>query len=54
MQIVLATLHVRPSAQAVPLAAACLAAALPEERRQQTHLLDLFPDQSDDQRNNFV
>ncbi len=49
MQIVLATLHVRPSAQAVPLAAACLAAALPEERRQQTHLLDLFPEQSDDE-----
>lgn len=49
MHIVLATLHVRPSAQAVPLAAACLAAALPERLQRQTRLLDLFPDQDDEQ-----
>jgi len=44
MIIALPTLHVRPSAQAVPLAAGCLAAALPAELRQGAHLLDLFPD----------
>lgn len=49
MQIVLATLHVRPSAQAVPLAAACLAAALPEDMRRQARLLDLFPGEDDEQ-----
>ena len=49
MHIVLATLHVRPSAQAVSLAAACLAAALPEDLRRQTRLLDLFPDEDDEQ-----
>lgn len=43
MIIVLPTLHVRPSAQAVPLAAGCLAAALPESLRQGVRLLDLFP-----------
>jgi radical SAM superfamily enzyme YgiQ (UPF0313 family) len=48
MHIVLATLHVRPSAQAVPLAAACLAAALPERLRQQTRLLDFFPGEDDE------
>lgn len=47
MKIVLATLHARRSAQATPLAAGCLAAALPEERRRDTLLLDLFPDQTD-------
>lgn len=46
MRIVFATLHVRPSAQAVPLAAACLKAALPEELRRDTRLVDLFPAQS--------
>lgn len=46
MQIVIATLHVRRSPQAVALAAGCLAAALPRELRPQTVLLDLFPDQS--------
>jgi radical SAM superfamily enzyme YgiQ (UPF0313 family) len=49
MNIVLATLHVRPSAQAVPLAGACLAAALPESLRRQTRLLDLFPGEDDEQ-----
>jgi hypothetical protein len=44
MKIVFATLHVRRSAQAVPLAAGCLAAALPEELRRQSLLLDFFPD----------
>ncbi|TYO96681.1 radical SAM superfamily enzyme YgiQ (UPF0313 family) [Geothermobacter ehrlichii] len=34
------TLHVRPSAQAVPLAAGCLAAALPPERQRDCRLLD--------------
>lgn len=47
MRIVLPTLHVRPSAQAVPLAAGCLKAALPESLHGQTRLLDLFPAQSD-------
>lgn len=44
MIIVLPTLHVRPSAQAVPLAAGCLAAALPAELRPGARLLELFPD----------
>lgn len=44
MTIVFATLHVRPSAQAVPLAAGCLAAALPEAQRAECRLLDFFPD----------
>ncbi|MCP3175741.1 DUF4080 domain-containing protein [Desulfuromonas sp. KJ2020] len=48
MTIVLPTLHVRRSAQAVPLAAACLAAALPASLRSATHLPDFFPDQSDE------
>lgn len=46
MNIVLATLHVRRSAQAIPLAAGCLAAALPEELRRRTRLVDLFPEQT--------
>lgn len=46
MIIVLPTLHVRPSAQAVPLAAGCLAAALPKPLRQGVRLLDLFPEAS--------
>ena len=49
MTIVLPTLHVRRSAQAVPLAAGCLAAALPEALRKTTHLPDFFPDQSDEE-----
>jgi len=44
-KIVLATVHVRRSAQAVPLAAGCLAAALPAVWRQQAVLIDIFPDQ---------
>jgi radical SAM superfamily enzyme YgiQ (UPF0313 family) len=47
MHILLPTLHVRPSPQAVPLAAACLKAALPEESRRRASLLDLYPRQSD-------
>ena len=47
MRILLPTLHVRPSPQAVPLAAACLKAALPEEFRRRASLLDLYPRQSD-------
>ena len=49
MKIVLATLHVRPSAQAVALAAGSLVAALPESLRRQTRLLDLFPAETDEQ-----
>jgi len=49
MRIVFATLHVRSSAQAVPLAAACLAAALPDELRRQSLRLDFFPDQDEEQ-----
>lgn len=45
MKIVLPTLHVRPSAQATPLAAACLKATLPETFRHQAELLDLYPTQ---------
>lgn len=45
MKIVLPTLHVRRSAQSVPLAAGCLAAALPAEQRRETVLIDLFLDQ---------
>lgn len=48
MKIVLATLHVRPSAQAVPLAAGSLVAALPESLRRQTRLVDLFPAETDE------
>jgi hypothetical protein len=46
MKIVLATLHVRRSAQAVPLAAACVAAVLPQPLRATTELLDFFPENS--------
>ncbi|MEA3362183.1 MAG: radical SAM protein [Thermodesulfobacteriota bacterium] len=44
MSILIATLHVRPSMQAVPLAAGCLKASLPVELQQQTQLIDLFPE----------
>ncbi len=47
MRIALATLHVRPSAQATPLAAGFLAAALPPGERRELALIDLFPEQSD-------
>ncbi|RMF46389.1 MAG: radical SAM protein, partial [Deltaproteobacteria bacterium] len=43
-RIIAVTLHVRPSPQAVPLAAGCLFASLPEGRRQQAELLDGFAD----------
>ncbi len=43
MIIALPTLHVRPSAQAVPLAAGCLAAALPPALQAGVRLLDGFP-----------
>ena len=47
MRILLPTLHVRPSAQAIPLAAGCLKACLPQSLRATTQLLDLFPESSD-------
>jgi len=47
MNIALPTLHVRRSPQAVPLAAACLAAALGDRPGVRTQLFDFFPDQPD-------
>ena len=47
MRILLPTLHVRRSAQAIPLAAGCLKACLPQQWRENTRLLDLFPEQTD-------
>lgn len=47
MNIVFCTLHVRHSPQAVPLAAGCLAAALPSKLRTSTRLVDVYPEQSD-------
>ncbi len=44
MHILIATMHVRPSAQAVPLAAGCIKACLPAGLQQQTDLIDLFPE----------
>ena len=44
MRIVFPTLHVRESAQATPLAAACLAAMLHDRTGFDCILLDLFPD----------
>lgn len=49
MKILLPTLHVRPSAQATPLAAACLVAALPEPFRSSSRLLNLYLSQSVEQ-----
>jgi Radical SAM superfamily/B12 binding domain len=46
MTIIIATRHVRRSAQAVPLAAGCLAAALPAELRGETWLRDFYPEHS--------
>ena len=46
MRILLPTLHVRQSAQAVPLAAGNLKACLPPALQKQTELLDLFPRQT--------
>ncbi|WP_051689570.1 B12-binding domain-containing radical SAM protein [Pelobacter seleniigenes] len=45
MNILIVTLHVAPSAQAVALAAGCLKAALPHHLQKQTTLLDIFPGQ---------
>ena len=49
MKILFCTLHVRRSLQAVPLAAGCLAAALPADLPVEPILLDAFPDQSNDE-----
>lgn len=49
MRILLPTLHVRRSAQAIPLAAGNIKACLPQNRQQTTALLDLFPEQSPQQ-----
>jgi len=49
MKIVFCTLHVRRSTQAVPLAAGCLAAALPTDLRKSSALIDSFPEQTDQQ-----
>lgn len=49
MKINLVTLHVRPSAQAVPLAAASLKAALPPELQEGAVLVDLFPASADEE-----
>lgn len=48
MHIIIATLHVRESSQAIPLAAGCLKAALPEPLRQHTELIELYPEQEDE------
>ena len=47
MHIAIATLHVRESAQAIPLAAGCLKANLPARLQQTTELFDFYPDQDD-------
>jgi len=49
MNLVFCTLHVRRSSQAVPLAAGCLAAALPIGLCTSTSLVDVYPEQSDDE-----
>ena len=43
MRTLIVTQHVRESAQAVPLAAACISAALPGELQQQTDIINLYP-----------
>lgn len=48
-ELLFVSLHVRPGPQAVPLAAACLAACLPEAERARASLLDLFVEQSLDE-----
>lgn len=49
MKILLLSQHVRASAQATPLAAACLAAALPPDISSTTCLIDVYLDQSEQQ-----
>ncbi|MEJ2201475.1 MAG: radical SAM protein [Desulfuromonadaceae bacterium] len=49
MRIVFPTLHVRRSAQAVSLAAGCLRAALPQEWRERSCLLDFYPQQDSEE-----
>ncbi|MCD6525532.1 MAG: DUF4080 domain-containing protein [Desulfuromonas sp.] len=46
--IVLVSLHVRQSPQAVPLSAATIAASLPSSWYSRTRLLDFFPEDSDE------
>ena len=48
MKIVLPSLHVRRSAQAIPLSAGCLVAALPDRYRQNAILQNFYPNDSDD------
>ncbi|MBW2503600.1 MAG: DUF4080 domain-containing protein [Deltaproteobacteria bacterium] len=48
MKIVLPSLHVRRSAQAIPLSAGCLVAALPARYREESILLNFYPEDSDD------
>lgn len=43
MRTLIVSQHVRASAQAVPLAAACIRAALPDELQQQTDIINLYP-----------
>jgi radical SAM superfamily enzyme YgiQ (UPF0313 family) len=54
MRILLVTLHVRPSSQAVSLAAGCLAAALPAGRRRNVRMLDLFPGAAEEENLNRI
>ena len=49
MKIVLPTLHVRRSPQAVPLAAANLAATLANDSNHNCQLLDFYPDSSEEE-----
>jgi len=43
MRTLIVTQHVRESAQAIPLAAACISAALPGELQQQTDIINIYP-----------
>ncbi len=47
LRSLLVSLHVRPSAQAIPLAAGCLRACLPEHLRHDCQLLDFYATQGD-------
>lgn len=44
MRTLILTRHVRPSDQAIPLAAACLKASLPQQLQEQTEIINLYPD----------